>query len=421
MNAIISIAASHSPEFSLMHVDVSRAYFHAKAQRPVLVKLPAEDCSGKDVGKIGLLKKSMYGTRDAASKRERDWQGHLESWGYELGRSSRNLFHNKKKKTSGLTHGDGFVVTGTKGSLLELKKQLESVYPIKASIIGAGSTKSIKALNRRICWRETGILYQHDPRHVDVLVESLGLENGNTVQTPNVDDVKDENPVWLDSEQISKYRSHVARCLFFSQDRADITFAVNELCQRMSDPSQHSFSKLKRLVRYLKGERQWIQVFEFGDMSSEVTVFSDSDWAGDKETRKSSSAGVGRHLLKAYTRKQKIIIRSSAEADLYAAALGASEAKEVQSMMCDLVFAVKPVLIIDAKATEHILHRHGIGKMKHIDVAHLWLQDEVKSNRLRVRRVKSEDKLADIGSKAISNKSSESMRYPWATWMLKRT
>ena len=42
LKAIISIAASHSPEFSLVHVDVSRAYFHAKAQRLVLVKLPVE-------------------------------------------------------------------------------------------------------------------------------------------------------------------------------------------------------------------------------------------------------------------------------------------------------------------------------------------------------------------------------------------
>ena len=184
------------------------------------MKLPAEDCSGKDVAKIGLLKQSMHGTTDAASNWERDWQGHLESWGCELGRSSSNLFHNKKQ-TSDLTHGDDFVVTGSKESQLELKKQLESVYPIKASIIGAGSTKGIKALSRRICWGETGTLYQHDPRHVDVLVESLGLENGNTVQTPTIDDVKDEHPVWLDSEQISKYRSHVARCLFLSRDRAD--------------------------------------------------------------------------------------------------------------------------------------------------------------------------------------------------------
>ena len=89
----------------------------------------------------------------------------------------------------------------------------------------------------------------------------------------------------LDPEQVTKYRSHVARCLFLSQDRADITFAVNELCQKMSDPTQHSFAKLKRLVRYLKEVRQWIQVFKFGDMSSEVTVLSDTDWIGDKETR----------------------------------------------------------------------------------------------------------------------------------------
>ena len=41
------------------------------------------------------------------------------------------------------------------------------------------------------------------------------------MQSPIVDDVKDENPVHLDPEQISKYRSHVARCSFLSQDRAD--------------------------------------------------------------------------------------------------------------------------------------------------------------------------------------------------------
>ena len=45
----------------------------------------------------------------------------------------------------------------------------------------------MKALNRRT---ETGILHRHDPRHVDVLFESLGLENGNTVQTPTIDDLK---------------------------------------------------------------------------------------------------------------------------------------------------------------------------------------------------------------------------------------
>ena len=50
--------------------------------------------------------------------------------------------------------------------------------------------------------------------------------------------------------------------------------------------------------------------------------------------------------------------------------------------------------------------------MKHIDVAHLWLQDEVKSNRLRDRRVKSEDNLADVGTKVLGKKITRNMRHP---------
>ena len=67
-----------------MHIDVSRAYLHAKAQRLVLVRLPVENRLGTDAWKIGLLKKSMYGTRDAASNGERDWQEHVESWRFNL-------------------------------------------------------------------------------------------------------------------------------------------------------------------------------------------------------------------------------------------------------------------------------------------------------------------------------------------------
>ena len=116
---------------------------------------------------------------------------------------------------------------------------------------------ALKRASKRIIGEyagERGILYQHDPRRVDVLVANLGLVKGNAVQTPIIDDVKDENPVWLHPKQASEYRSHVARCLFLSPDRADITFAVNELRRRMSDPSAHCFTKLKRVVRYKKGE-----------------------------------------------------------------------------------------------------------------------------------------------------------------------
>ena len=60
LKATTSVTANNKNTFSIMHIDVSRAYFHAKAQRPVLIRLPVEDRMGADAGKVGLMKRSMY-------------------------------------------------------------------------------------------------------------------------------------------------------------------------------------------------------------------------------------------------------------------------------------------------------------------------------------------------------------------------
>ena len=199
------------------------------------------------------------------------------------------------------------------------------------------------------------MVYQHDPRHVDVLVKDFRLEHGNSVQTPATHDVTDEEPEPLNQHTTQKLQ--VASCLMFvpQQDGADTTFIVTESCQSMSNPpslpfpppspppppphTQQSRAMLKRLVRYLKRERKWRQVFSYGRMVEEVTTYSDSYWAGCQEIRKSSSAGVmqlGSRTLDAYTRKQHIIASCSAETELYAAALGASDTKGMVWSFCDL-------------------------------------------------------------------------------------
>ena len=243
---------------------------------------------------------------------------------------------------------------------------MTGVNAIKANLINFGSTESIKALNRRLHWGKRGTVYQHDPGHVHVLCER---PRTRATQLPAKHDVTDEEPEPWDQVQHNKYWSQVARCLFL---RADITFIVNELWQRMSNSTQRSLAKLQRLVRYLKRERQWVQIFSYGRMVEELTTSPDSVWTGCKETRKSSSAGVilpGSHTLQAYTRKLKIIARGRAEAELYAAALGASESKGIDSLLKDLRCEMKPVLAIDAKATKYIFHRQGVGGLKHFDVA----------------------------------------------------
>ena len=97
-----------------------------------------------------------------------------------------------------------------------------------------------------------------------------------SVRTPATHDMKEDLPQPLDEVQHSKYRSQVARCVFLCPDRADMTFIVNELYQRMSNRAQQSLALLKRLVRYLKRERQWeahIQVWKHGRRSDDIFRF----------------------------------------------------------------------------------------------------------------------------------------------------
>ena len=113
----------------------------------------------------------------------------------DVGLRSKNLFHRKVNRVSGLTHRDDFVLTGPTKRLTEFENEMKSVYPIKAKIISLGSPKSIKTLNRKLHWGKEGIVYQHDPRHIDVLEKDLGLENGNSVQTPEVTEEEKPEPL----------------------------------------------------------------------------------------------------------------------------------------------------------------------------------------------------------------------------------
>ena len=95
-----------------MYADVSRAYFYARAVRPVYVKLPDEDCGPDDVGKCGRLKMSMYGTRDAALNWSLEYGETLRAAGYAQGRANPCLYYNESLGVSVMVHGDDFIGVG---------------------------------------------------------------------------------------------------------------------------------------------------------------------------------------------------------------------------------------------------------------------------------------------------------------------
>ena len=164
----------------------------------------------------------------------------------------------------------------------------------------------------------------------------MGLGEANAVKSPGEKDrEQDENSEHpLDKAEASMYRSCVARANYLAQDRADIAYAVKEACRDMANPKASSWEKVKRVVRYLKGEPR--VVYEYNWQNQEdISVYVDTDWAGCFKTRKSTSGGAimrGGHLLKHWSSTQQTVALSSGEAELKGIVKGAAEGMGIQNI-----------------------------------------------------------------------------------------
>jgi hypothetical protein len=193
-------------------------------------------------------------------------------------------------------------------------------------------------LNRLVEWRPDGIHYEADQRHAEIIVKTLSLDNnakGSAVPgTSDEVDLHETSPL-LPPQQTSLYRALTARAMYLAQDRTDIVFAAKELSRQMSAPTESSWTKLKRLGRYLSQHIRYVNVFAYQKSISRLTVWSDTDRAGCKLSRKSTCGGViclGSHILKSYSTTQSVTAQSSAEAEYYGMAKAASVGIGIRGM-----------------------------------------------------------------------------------------
>ena len=116
-------------------------------------------------------------------------------------------------------------------------------------------------------------------------------------------------------------------------------FPVKELCREMSSPTVRSMRRLKRVGRYLKNRPRLIWEFNWQSDLGIIDVSTDANWCGCRLTRKSTSGGAiqrGGHLIKAWSKTQSILAKSSAESELYGVVKGACEGLGVNTLLRDL-------------------------------------------------------------------------------------
>ena len=108
---------------------------------------------------------------------------------------------------------------------------------------------------------------------------------------------------------------------------------------------------------------------------------------------------VGSHLLKTWSSTQSSIALSSGEAEFYGTVKAAGYGLAYQSLLADLGVNMPITCFTDSSAAIGIASRQGLGKLRHLDVHTLWLQQAVRSKRIALRKVLGTENPADIFTK----------------------
>ena len=164
--------------------------------------------------------------------------------------------------------------------------------------------------------------------------------------------------------------------------------------------------RVKRLGRYLKNQPRFVLQFKYQEGCDNITVWTDTDFAGCVKTRKSTSGGVvqlGGHTIRTWSTHQSVIALSSGEAEYYGMVKGASVGLGVRALMEDLgwEYSGSIELRTDASAAIGIANRVGVGKVRHIEVSQLWLQHKVASKDIVVIKVEGGSNIADALTKPL--------------------
>jgi len=202
--------------------------------------------------------------------------------------------------------------------------------------------------------------------------------------------------------------------------RPDITFAISFLSRHMKNPCKNDEKMLSGVLTYLERtgnlELSYEKMEGLEDDEVDISVYCDSDWAGDKEDCASTSGYlcfVDGNLISWRSKKQDRAAQSSTEAEYISLYHGVQEAIWVKQLLEELNLKIKGGSVIvyqDNKGAIHLANNAGYSaRTKHMALKYHFSRQAVERGDIKIEYVRTDDMLADGLTKAIGGQNLEKL------------
>jgi hypothetical protein len=399
-------------DYEMDNIDVKTAFLYATLNEEVYIKIPdgyPNATSLRNQGKVLRLKKSLYGLKQASNEWNKELDNAICSFGFNPLRTEPCIYVGKFQGVTCyiLVYVDDLILsTPNKIILQKLKDSIRSQFTIKDNVPLKFFLNIHFSRDRKV--RTVAL---HQQKKIQQLLNEYSKYIGAPSKLPARPAVllsKSQCPTeQSDIDEMSKlpYRNILGRLLHICVTaRPDIALAVSNVGLFAANPGQAHFTALIQILKYLKSTSNL--VLELGGKVEQIRIhsFSDSDWAGEIDQRRSRSGFSifsGDSLLIWVSKLQSNTAKSTLEAEYVSLSMTASFVLWVRNLLEELSFAQEELstMFEDNKGCiDTVKSGKNLPGTKHIDIG---IHFDHVNHEINIIQVASKDNIADFFTKAL--------------------
>lgn len=396
IRTILAVAAKN--KMSLRQFDIKTAFLNGDLSETVYMKQPIGFSDGTN--KVCKLSKSLYGLKQASRCWNEKFTHFIKVFKFVQSNADPCVFIRK-------TNGETIVLAIYVDDGLLAATNESCFRPVIDFLSKHFEVKELEAkcyLGLQIDQRIDGSIFISQKSYAKKVIERFGMVDAHPVSTPM------ENHHVLQKNDNGKttvfpYREAIGSLHFLAdKTRPDICFAVNFLSRFMEKPTDEHVAAVKRVIKYLKKTLN-VGLFYFSNTTFDVQCYSDADFAGCLDTRRSTTGfciTLGGSLLSWCSERQELVSRSTTESEYIAGSEAIRELIWMKRLLVELIGPFSCTLYMDnASAVKLVKNPEQHKRTKHIDVRFHFIREKFYAKQFELKQVSSHDQLADIFTKAM--------------------
>jgi protein associated with RNAse G/E len=397
------IALATKYHWKLHQLDVKSDFLNGELKEEVYLTQPEGFVKSGQEHLVCKLKKALYGLKQAP----RSWYEKIDSFflqqGFMRSKSDPNLYTKFDEKGHVVLislYVDDLIITGNSEKLISgIKKQMSQVFEMK----DLGELHYCLGLE---VWRNVGQTFVSQGKYVREVLKKFKMDQCKVSYAPMQQNTKLHCDDGSKEVNDTVYRQMVGSLNYLTTTRPDIAYSVSVLSHFMAKPLEIHWNAAKGVLRYLKGTIDYgIKYTDSFDV--ELTGYSDSDWAGNSDDRRSTTGyafGIGSRIVSWSSKKQPTVSLSSIEAEYKALCEATCEVVWLRRLLQDVGEEQRKATIIKCDNQSSIkLAKNQVyhSRTKHVDTQFHFVRENMQSNDIALMYCNTSENVVDIFTKPL--------------------